>query len=336
MGMGLGQKSMGRRERVWGRRPAKVFSRPGDSDSRGGESTSQRAEESRDTLKLKAVALLGCVGAAETAYLTISKWLSANVVCPTSGCDTILTSKYSELYGLPVSLYGFLAYAGVGFLAWQAANTERRPGNRIGMAVVAGSTVLSTVSAYLGYILFTQFTDEACIWCLASILISFSVFVLALSATAEGDPIKTSMPPMLISPILLTALVYSFGDANFSLASEREYEVPFKEPEVNTTSSERSIALVKNLNKLGAKMYGSFWCSHCFDQKQVFGKEAMVGFPYVECFPDGYRKGMSQSSTCEEADVRGYPTWTIKGERIEGDQTLDVLEALVDKYKDDA
>lgn len=36
-------------------------------------------------------------------------------------------------------------------------------------------------------------------------------------------------------------------------------------------------------------MYGAFWCSHCFDQKQDFGKEAAADFPYVECYPDGMR-----------------------------------------------
>ena len=48
--------------------------------------------------------------------------------------------------------------------------------------------------------------------------------------------------------------------------------------------------LAKRLKAAGAKMYGAFWCSHCFEQKQTFGKEAMAEFPYVECYPDGYYK----------------------------------------------
>lgn len=38
-------------------------------------------------------------------------------------------------------------------------------------------------------------------------------------------------------------------------------------------------------------MYGAFWCSHCYDQKQMFGKEAMAEFPYVECYPEGWKRG---------------------------------------------
>lgn len=48
--------------------------------------------------------------------------------------------------------------------------------------------------------------------------------------------------------------------------------------------------LAKRLKAAGAKMYGAFWCSHCFEQKQAFGKEAMADFPYVECYPEGYHR----------------------------------------------
>ena len=28
-------------------------------------------------------------------------------------------------------------------------------------------------------------------------------------------------------------------------------------------------------------MYGAFWCSHCYDQKQALGAESMRIIPYV-------------------------------------------------------
>lgn len=59
---------------------------------------------------------------------------------------------------------------------------------------------------------------------------------------------------------------------------------------VTQTSEPRAVKLAKRLKAAGAKMYGAFWCSHCFDQKQDFGKEAMADFPYVECYPDGFSK----------------------------------------------
>lgn len=58
----------------------------------------------------------------------------------------------------------------------------------------------------------------------------------------------------------------------------------------------------------------------------------MADFPYVECFPSGWRKGAREAPACESQDIRGYPTWIIRGERIEGDQSLEALEEVVTKY----
>lgn len=59
---------------------------------------------------------------------------------------------------------------------------------------------------------------------------------------------------------------------------------------MNVESSPRAVELAKRLKAAGAKMYGAFWCSHCFEQKEDFGKQALADLPYVECYPDGYHK----------------------------------------------
>lgn len=74
-----------------------------------------------------------------------------------------------------------------------------------------------------------------------------------------------------------------------------------QQPRVTEDSSNKTLELAKRLKAAGAKMYGAFWCSHCFEQKQAFGKEAMADFPYVECYPDGYYKvpGQRHNSMAE-------------------------------------
>jgi hypothetical protein len=59
---------------------------------------------------------------------------------------------------------------------------------------------------------------------------------------------------------------------------------------ITSESSPRTLGLAKRLAEVGAKMYGAFWCSHCYDQKDDFGAAAMREFPYVECFPEGWQK----------------------------------------------
>lgn len=93
-------------------------------------------------------------------------------------------------------------------------------------------------------------------------------------------------------------------------------------PPVTTTSGESELALVEHLTAIGAIFYGAWWCPHCYDQKQLFGKSAAEQLPYVECYPDGQ---MEMADVCVSADVLGFPTWVINGQVYNGTQTLDEL-----------
>src|SRR5205814_3696121 len=45
-------------------------------------------------------------------------------------------------------------------------------------------------------------------------------------------------------------------------------------------------ALADHLSATGAKMYGAFWCPHCQQQKELFGR-SVTRLPYIECSPNG-------------------------------------------------
>lgn len=59
------------------------------------------------------IAGVAAIGAVVTAYLTITKFWGGEAVCPTQGCDIVLSSPYATIFGLPLTLFGFLAYAGM-------------------------------------------------------------------------------------------------------------------------------------------------------------------------------------------------------------------------------
>jgi hypothetical protein len=71
-------------------------------------------------------------------------------------------------------------------------------------------------------------------------------------------------------------------------------------PAVTTSSSQRALALASQLRLLDAKMYGTFWCSHCFNQKQTLGEEAMRALTYIECDKAG---AGSQHQLCMDRKV---------------------------------
>jgi hypothetical protein len=53
------------------------------------------------------------------------------------------------------------------------------------------------------------------------------------------------------------------------------------------------------------KMYGLYWCPHCLEQKEMFGKSFHY-VPYVECAI----KGSSElAPECKVAGVKLFPSW---------------------------
>lgn len=88
-----------------------------------------------------------------------------------------------------------------------------------------------------------------------------------------------------------------------------------------TAASHELDDFAKCLTDKGAKMYGASWCSHCQNQKQMFG--ASVEFaPYVECASaDG-----GQTKVCTDAGIQGYPTWKFAdGSENVGEASLQKL-----------
>ncbi len=82
--------------------------------------------------------------------------------------------------------------------------------------------------------------------------------------------------------------------------------------------------LASCLSEKGVVMFGAFWCSHCQQQKKLFG-DAWDKISYVECsLPDG----KSQTEVCKQAGIESYPTWEFApGDRVAGQLSLEALSA---------
>ena len=57
-----------------------------------------------------AIGAIATVGALGTAYLTVIKLMGNSAACPVKGCDQVLTSAYADVFGIPLTLFGCLAY----------------------------------------------------------------------------------------------------------------------------------------------------------------------------------------------------------------------------------
>jgi uncharacterized membrane protein len=57
-------------------------------------------------------------GIAPAAYLTITKLTDNQVVCPLTGCSTILTSPFAQIGPVPLPALGMLGYGSVAAFSW--------------------------------------------------------------------------------------------------------------------------------------------------------------------------------------------------------------------------
>ena len=289
-----------------------------------------------------------------------------------SSCDQVLNGPYSNLPFLdhvPLASLGFVSYILVGFLALQPIISENDDDddttNRILLTTL--TTTMGTFSIFLMTLLFGVLKTE-CPYCIFSAGCSILLANLALiggclpekvEEEIEGISGKTTgsgtVATGFLSAIIGAVLVFGTGSLNTfnndntsfdsgtlmasingSSRSNKDDEGGLKiysPPEITTESSKRALALAKTLNTMDAKMYGAYWCSHCFDQKEVFGKQVFnkdeaskFNIEYVECAKDGSN---SQTKLCKSKEVPGYPTWEIKGKLYPGEQELDELEDLV-------
>ena len=60
-----------------------------------------------------AVALLALAGTGIAAYLTYAWYAEATIACTTGGCETVQSSSYAKLAGLPVPVLGLVGYLGI-------------------------------------------------------------------------------------------------------------------------------------------------------------------------------------------------------------------------------
>lgn len=84
--------------------------------------------------------------------------------------------------------------------------------------------------------------------------------------------------------------------------------------------SELSIEnFAKCLSEKGVKMYGARTCSHCENQKELFG-DSFQYINYVEC--------LDTPDICISRGIEYYPAWDINGQLDYGTQTLQKLAEL--------
>lgn len=293
----------------------------------------------------KVVGSVAALGVAETAFLTFNK-AQAGSFCASVSCSQVLSGPWSKAFGVvPLSVLGLLSYVvvllfAVAPLALPSSDDEVTLGSVCEeedggipaesatletlshKSLVAVTSGMAVFSGYLVSVLLFKL-HATCLWCFGSAALSMTLVVLVNKPLQH---VKIGVSGATVASVFAGAL-YLFTSTETALAENMMMaSEPQGPPTITQHSSKRALVLAEKLKAQNAKMYGAFWCSHCFDQKQTLGMEAMKTIPYLECAPNGVE---SKTSLCRERDIPGYPTWEINGELHPGEMSLEELEEMV-------
>lgn len=126
----------------------------------------------------RAIAVFSFLGMIATAYLTYQHFSApGEAFCNVNyylSCDIVNKSIYAEIFGIPVAIIGFAAYAFFFFLSFLSLPGKRAA--RIG-ALVAGCGLL--FSLYLTYIEFFVL-QAVCIFCVTQQILILLIFIMFL------------------------------------------------------------------------------------------------------------------------------------------------------------
>jgi uncharacterized membrane protein len=123
--------------------------------------------------------VLAILGAADAIYLLVYKLSGNNQMCLGSGgCHDVNFSTYSEIYGIPVSVFGIAAFLAI--LCILVLEKQLKIAEKNGPLVIFGICLGGVVfSAYLTY-LEVYVIHAICPFCVASAVLISLLLILAI------------------------------------------------------------------------------------------------------------------------------------------------------------
>jgi uncharacterized membrane protein len=277
------------------------------------------------------LAVLATIGVIDTGSITLSKWgLIGNLSCSSqglfgcNGCEKVLASAWGSLFGQPLSLFGLLAYGTVLVLALAPLVLQGEARLSLGKLSWWGLVLISLAMAVFSAVLLGVMAfgiRDCCPFCILSAGLSTGLLVFSVIGVEGEDR------GQLVFFSVLTALLVAVSGLGWAVTVARP-AVPLGQgvpPAVQASSNAATIALAEHLTASGARLYTAYWCPHCHEQKELFGREAAARLTVIECAPDGRD---SQKALCDQKKIDGYPTWEINGKLDSGVKPLARLAEL--------
>lgn len=149
-----------------------------------------RDDQSRTHWLPWAVVILALIGFADAAYLTAEHYLNAIPPCTlTSGCETVLTSKFSTIGPVPIAAFGAVYYLVVFLLSMNvtSVNDRSKLSHTRSLQLIVGLTGVGFLAS-LGLIYLQVFILKAlCLYCLVSAGTSTLLFTSSIGLSKQDQ-----------------------------------------------------------------------------------------------------------------------------------------------------
>ncbi|GMH46803.1 hypothetical protein TrRE_jg6998 [Triparma retinervis] len=272
---------------------------------------------------------------------------------PGGGCVTkVMQSPYSTIGPVPLCALGAIAYT----VLLIASLTKSEPGHLLGKYLSASMAATSFALLYVLTVL-----SAPCPFCLVSAFCSVAISAQwwgrgGLGGLGLGlEPLKRTgfLAALGLAGGIAWTNIVDGGGVGAVTTPKPAYADPASvarggqaaPPAATATATATATAataatanpaapasLLKDLKSLDTKLYGAFWCSHCAEQKEALGPSWRSYVEYVECDKGG--EGFKGQCKIGVEKLKGYPTWTIDGIKIEGERTVEELQEIVKVIKD--
>jgi uncharacterized membrane protein len=130
--------------------------------------------------------VIAALGFADATYLTIEHYMNTIPPCAIGSCETVLSSQYSSVLGIPVSLFGALFYLAVLVLLKVYVDTK----NATAINIAATLSMFGAIIAIVLMGLMAFVLDAYCVYCVISDILTITLcvafwFILKKARTAN-------------------------------------------------------------------------------------------------------------------------------------------------------
>jgi len=118
--------------------------------------------------------LVSLLGFMDSTYLAVKKLTGSEVTCTiVHGCDTVTSSSYSEIFGIPVALLGSLFYLMI--LVLSIAYLDRKKEKLL--SCISKLTWIGLIASVYFMVVQAFILHAYCIYCIGSAITSSTLFV---------------------------------------------------------------------------------------------------------------------------------------------------------------